>query len=316
MKAIEKNIDTLELKYNQLFRFFTLVDEFSYLTTAKRLMRRDSSKMILRFANLSKECALDYKNMEKCSEICKEFNFNRYSELWDGEAEIVTNTTIAFEKFADKISLLSEEDFPKLFEFRKQEWESQNIDYYIEAESSTSTAIPPQAGIPQVKKYLDFKMSGSAPKKFLDLRFPPNPIQVDMLDDSLNNISLYRINDRPVDISRLMIAFENIKGLDLERDARDMDFEITVDQLLAKISQGGGDSKSMSEVIEDSVKQLVGKLEIADIFDFSTDAQMFFKKFVSKKKDSFKNSKSARKLNSSMTLYIGYVAAAILVFLI
>lgn len=316
MKAIESNIDFFELKYNQLFKFYTLVDEFSYLTMAKRLMRRDSSKMILRFGNLSKECALDYKNLEKCSEICKEFNFNRYSEMWDGEPEIMTNTTVAFEKFTERLSAVSEEELPKLFEFRRQEWENENIDYYIKTESSTSKEIPPQVGKIQIKPYLDFKMTGSTPKKFLDLRLPPNPIQVDMLDDSLNNISLYRINDRPVDITRLVISFDNVKGLDLEKDSRDMDFNLTVDQLLAKINQGGGDVKAMNEIIEDSVKQMIGKVEIADIFEFSTDAKMFFKKFLSAKKDPLKGNKTPRKLTSAMRLFIGYLAATFLLIMI
>jgi len=63
----------LKKKYTKLFHYALLFDEFFYLVTHQRLIRFQADRSILHGTGPENE------------ELCKEFNVNKFSYLFDGE---------------------------------------------------------------------------------------------------------------------------------------------------------------------------------------------------------------------------------------
>lgn len=301
---IQRYIDTLNSKYNIVFRFFLLWNEFSLLVTGKRLFPRRLSMQYLRYANLIQRCRNGANNIQNCGDICREFNLNRYSHMWDGEPEFIENTITEIEKFSSTLRTTPPGDRRILFAFRQAEWAGQNLNFFLNSTSALSSATPatPPIGQKPIGNF-DFRINAPGVKRYVGFGFGAYTGQLDLLEDAMNSTSLYRLHDAPVDISLFIINYDDRRGIDLFRDMREMRYNLTVDKLLALLHTGKEDDESLDEIVDERVKEAVGDVDLGDVRSFAIDADMFFKIIAFKKKpDNSTNTTSSlffwRKLNS------------------
>lgn len=59
-----------------------LLDEFIYLVSNQRLIKYDADRAILhKYKIITNKCKAD----PKCFDVCKEYNMNKFSYMFDGE---------------------------------------------------------------------------------------------------------------------------------------------------------------------------------------------------------------------------------------
>ena len=107
----------------------------------------------------------------------------------------------------------------------------------------------------------------------------------------------------PVDISKFLIVFDPNTGIDLKKDSAEMNFDASVDQILALLNTSGGDVKSLNEIIDNPVKLLMKDVQIIDIADFINDPYIEFAKVVKpppKKKQNERGLSSAGRFLASI----------------
>jgi len=75
----------LKKKYTKLFHYALLFDEFFYLVTHQRLIRFQADRSILHKYWILMEKANPDGTGPENEELCKEFNVNKFSYLFDGE---------------------------------------------------------------------------------------------------------------------------------------------------------------------------------------------------------------------------------------
>lgn len=81
-----------------------------------------------------------------------------------------------------------------------------------------------------------------------------------MLDDQISSYTLYRLRDKPIDISYYSIVISKGVGINLNLDAKGMNIFMETNQLLAMLHNGKSDATTLNEVIEDNVKKLLKKV--------------------------------------------------------
>lgn len=70
-------------KYTTLIPYALILDEFIYLISNYKLIKYNADRGILhKYKIFSKKCP-------GCEDACKEFNLNKFSYLWDGEAQFI-----------------------------------------------------------------------------------------------------------------------------------------------------------------------------------------------------------------------------------
>lgn len=78
------------------------LNEWVFLTTNFKLIEKDSNRNLLkRFIVVIEKCDSD-KSVESCSNFCREFNINKFTEMFDGEQEIFVNLIDRFSIFYEK----------------------------------------------------------------------------------------------------------------------------------------------------------------------------------------------------------------------
>ena len=281
---IQKYIDILADKYMAVVRYLLSLDEFYYLITHKRLMYSALDRAIFRrYYMIIDKCKKNPGKAPECFEICKEFSLNTFSYMFDGESKPWDKFSIKFNKV--RTALTGEKkDFIKLFSLRKQSWNAKRMSVFAKNHSILSEKLIDN---PKNKKKkgnsfkLDFK--SQAVKTFVERRHPLSSIQVETLDDELSSITLYKMTDEPVDISKFLIVVDTKGGLNLFKDAKRMNFDSTAEQLIALIHSKGGDPNKLDEVIDDSVKSMLKDLQITDIAGFVTDYKLEFDEMAKKR---------------------------------
>ena len=278
LQMISKYIDLLSDKYRVIFRLLTTMDEFLFLTTSQRLMSDEDKQTFMRYTAIIDRCALDNTKIAACADVCREFNMNKFTYMWDGEPKVIDYFIIQYEKFwsamNDQTKLL------KMFIYRSQEWTKERLEQYIAIESVLSKNIGAIAQQSVRKNTFELNFKASNVKNFYEYRHPTNDVQIETLDEELSSYSLYKMIDPPIDISKFIIIFDPFGGINPVNDSKEMNFEIQVDQLLALLHASGTNVASLNEVIDDNVSTIMNDLTITDIADFINNPFIEFARIV------------------------------------
>lgn len=290
---IQKYIDLLADKYMDVVRYLLNLDEFYYLITNDRLMKSALDRAIFRrYYLLIDKCKKNPGKAVECFDICKEFSFNTFNYMFDGESKPWEDYVTAFNAVKDALTG-EPKDYLRLFRMRKSAWSVKRLNTFANNHSITSTKVIDNPRNKK-KKSNSFKLEfkSQAVKTFVERNHPISSIQVETLDDELSSITLYKLADEPVDISKFMIVIDTKGGINLFKDARRMNFDTTADQLIALIHSKGGDPNRLDEIIDDSVKEMLKDLQITDIAGFVTDYKLEYDEIAKKKGGSKDNSDS------------------------
>jgi hypothetical protein len=280
---ILKFVDTLWEKFGEVYRFINIMDEFMFLISGKRLIEQVDHAIFHRYIMILKKCRADNTKIENCSDVCREFNLNRFNYMWDGEAVVIKLFLKNYSDLWEKLG--SDATMTTLFNFRKEQWSSDKLSKFISEESVISQQfVEPPFLANQKKNSFDLDFKTSSAKSFVEHFHPTNSVQIETLDDELSSYSLYKMNDPPVDISQFLIVFDPNTGIDLTKDSEQMNFDTSVDQILALLNTSGGNVKTLDEVIDDPVKVLMRDCQITDIASFVNDPYMEFAQIVKPKK--------------------------------
>lgn len=304
---IQKFIDLLADKYMDVVRFLLNLDEFYYLITHDRLMKSALDRAVFRrYFLIIDKCKKNPSKMSECADICKEFSLNTFSYMFDGESAPWEAYNDAFN--SAKNALVGEErEILQLFKLRRQNWSVKRLSTFAKNHSVISKTITDDPRTRRRKRNsfnLEFK--SQAVKTFVERHHPLSSIQVETLDDELSSITLYKLADDPVDLTKFMILLDTKGGINLFKDARKMNFDSTAEQLIALIHSKGGDPNRLDEIIDDSVKAMLKEIQITDIAGFVSDYKLDFDE-VAKKKTSGKDNENSAMLTLTSAL-LGLIA--------
>ena len=130
------------------------------------------------------------------------------------------------------------------------------------------------------KGLIDFGKKTHLPKKYFRKHHPTSSVTIELLDDQISSYTLFRLRDKPIDISFFEVKIEQGFGIDPDFDIKGMNMKMETQQLLAMLHNGKSDSSTLNEVIEDNVKDLLKKVQIKDIANFVVDCSLYHKKYV------------------------------------
>jgi len=288
------NPQSMTLQYGEIFRLLTIMDEFMFLISGQRLMPVEDSRTFLRYTAIIDRCRLDNTKIASCADVCREFNINKFNYMWDGEPKLITTFVDNYDRFwaimNDNVRL------NQIFVFRTQEWTKERLAQFISTESVISKNMGAMAQIGIRKNTFDLNFKSSSVKNFYEYKHPTNSVQIETLDEELSSYSLYKMIDPPIDVSKFMIIFEAASGLNPQKDGEEMNFEMSVDELLALLHSSGTSIAALNEVIDKSVADIMTDITITDIADFINDPFIEFARIVKPPK------KNARNLMSAGTL--------------
>lgn len=90
-------------KYGEIFALLIMMDEFMFLISKTHMMRETDLIIYNRYVRILAKCKEDPSNPESCLEVCQEFNLNRFTYLWDGEAEAIKTFIESYESSWQKL---------------------------------------------------------------------------------------------------------------------------------------------------------------------------------------------------------------------
>lgn len=99
MSLIDNHINTLYEKYSILIDALLIFDEWIYLTTSRRFFEEPEMRTVFRRYSLMVSTCKEEMSIETCAPLCREFNLNKFSFLWDGETEPLNIYMENFKKF-------------------------------------------------------------------------------------------------------------------------------------------------------------------------------------------------------------------------
>ena len=302
-----KYIDLLWDKYGEIFRFINVMDEIMLMLSGKRMIDAIDHAIFHRYTFIIDKCKKDTSKIENCADLCREFNLNKFTYMFDGETAVIKKFMKSYEELWKKLE--DPKDMLSLFNYRKEEWTQSKLKKFLDDQSVLSPRFSDSTAQTEANKNsFDLEFKGNAAKNFVEHYHPTNSVQIETLDDELSSYALYRMVEPPVDISKFLIVFDPNTGIDLKKDSVDMNFEATVDQMLALLNTSGGDIKSLNEIIDDPVKLLMKDIQIIDIADFINDPYIEFAKVV---KPAPKKKKDGRSLSSAGRFLASVVASLI-----
>ncbi len=295
LALVAKYIDLLWDKYGEIFRLMTIMDEFMFLISGQRLMGVEDSRVFMRYVSILDRCRVDNTKIAACADVCREFNLNKFNYMWDGEPRVITTFVDNYDRFwaimNDQVRL------GQLFLFRPQEWTRERLSQFVAVESVMSRRAAAVAAMGQRKNTFDLNFKSSSVKNFYEYKHPTNSVQIETLDEELSSYALYKMIDPPIDISKFMIVFDPMAGIDPLKDSGEMNFEMSVDELLALLHSSGTNIAALNEVIDKSVGDIMTDITITDIADFINDPFIEFARIVKPpRKSSVRNLMSAGKL--------------------
>lgn len=269
VKLVDDFIDVVYEK-NKFFRLMMIVDEFYYLTTKKRLVTSASDRATYRRYNLIiTQCIMFRGDLNKCGDFCREFNVNRFTYMFDGEEESIKDFVKNYIVFYQNVT-----KNPKKF-FKKRRTGK------LSSENVFSKEIISDPILDKIKENtFDLNFKTYPQVNFFEKKHKINGVQIERLDDEISSMTLFKLNDDPVDISNYMIIFDPYKGIDLYKTSLVTNLKVSVDHLLALIHSGGTNANHVNEHIEDSVAEVVRPIKIKSLGNWMNDFRMVFKRFV------------------------------------
>lgn len=281
LKVVEKWINTLSTKYTQYIKLMLVVDEIVYILSDFRVLENPYHRAIMRRnINIVQECEKDTEIIKNCAELCRSFNLNKFSPVFDGEDGIFQGYV---NRFNDVVDFLvgDKKDHMQLFGMKTKAWKDDQLAKFKEHHSVLSKRIIKDPTKTEVKKNsFNLHFRSQASKNFLEFNHHLSPLQIETLDDQLDSITLYRLAEKPADITDFMIIFEAYAGLDLYRDSKKVNLGLRPEQIISLIHHKHNDANVLSEVIDDKVAAMLKDLQLADMGLFLSDQRMAFKKMA------------------------------------
>lgn len=102
MTMIDNHINTLYEKYSILIDALLTLDEWMFFTTSIRFFETPEMRIVFKRYSLMVSTCKEEMSIEFCAPLCREFNLNKFSFLWDGEIDPFNNYVENFKKFQDK----------------------------------------------------------------------------------------------------------------------------------------------------------------------------------------------------------------------
>ena len=304
-----KFINLLKSKYVDLFGFMLQLDEFIFLVTDKHLMENPKDRIIFhRYYLMVEKCSLGADRLSNCIDLCMDFSLNKFSYLFDGEESVLDDY---LDKFFDISELITgkKPEFLQLMQTKKPLWKNSKLDKFAKKISVLSPILkkdPNRKFIKSNSFSLQFKSKKS--KRFVERKHRLSEMQIEMLDDSLNELVLYRLADEPIDITDFVITFGELGGINLYRDMEKMNIEAAPDEILALLHHKMKVVGNLSEYIEKSVQDLLKTLMLTDFNFFLSDERMVFKNIKpehdNKKNDPVLLATKARTNSTQILLYL------------
>ena len=302
---IDNFIILLEAKFVQIYPLVLLVDEFTYLISGKYILSHFHRVTLQRYRQIVEKCSKNRENIISCIEVCAEFNGNQYSLMFDGESELLDEFDSGVKEIITLFKDPKQAELSTLFKFRLELWQEEKLKGFQLEESVLSTRIR-QAPPPLHKVSMVFKVSSEGVKTLIDYKHPPNPFQIDTLDDEISAFTLYRLVDKPIDVSTFIPSYD-ARGIDLFSNIDDHNFDVPVDQFLALLSTNGANLKVLNEVVDPEVKQLIANIEVTNIKEFMSDIFIEFKRYSAKPKSQPKPQQRKLKMNHIDILKLGFL---------
>lgn len=276
-KLVFHTIDTIVKRYEIYIQYLLLLDEFVFIISEQRLLtKKIDRKIFRRYLMLIAKCKNNPTDAVACAPLCRQFNLNRFTYMFDGESKMI----IKFVELYRVISYLlkgEKSSFRKLFRMRKKRWKHNILKKFKRKDSILSKKMTKDPTIKTIKKNeFDLNFKTQAMKNYIERKHPLSEIQIELLDDELSAITLFKLADAPIDISRFAVKFDKNGGLDVIKDSKKVNIDLSAHKILALIHKKSANTNDINEHIDDHVKLLLKQLKITDLSRFLIDASMIF----------------------------------------
>ncbi len=132
---VENFLEIISDKYLIVFKLMLLLDEWVYLTCGIHLILSATNRAIYRrYMVIIKDCE-DKKDLLHCANFCREFNLNRFTYMFDGEIEVITEFMDRFEVFSGMIKK------EKYFRHATETLDDDELDFFAENHSINSNLL-------------------------------------------------------------------------------------------------------------------------------------------------------------------------------
>lgn len=310
-KLIQKFIDPLGDKYVDLFGYMLILDEFVYFFTDQHLMEERIDRQIYhRYYKLIKSCRDDPAG-KACEDVCRHFNLNKFSFMFDGESTVIEDYV---GRFFDVIGSLSGErqEWLHLFKLKHKRWSGKQLKLFKKKHSLLVKKIGKDPTIKKLKKTkLDLEFHNQPVKSFIDRKHPLSHIQIERLDDQIGATMLYKLMDHPVDISKYMIVFSDKGGINLFKDSKKTNLRFSTGHILALIQQKGSNANSVNEQLDKGVMKMLKDLKLKNLTGFLIDVRLVVNKKKKKNKLMMSIKKNRLKKKSAFAKWFGMGASSI-----
>lgn len=276
----KKFSDTLNRKYFVIFRYFLILNEIIYMLTDKFIIEPVEQALYKRYALQTQKCKKK-QTLKDCIDLCKEFNLNRFTFLWDGEKLVLDDMKVRYEEI---FKVLSSKKPERLFRYNKKKWTDKKVAAYAKKDSVVSKVIvTPMTLLTAKKNRYNLQFKSQSVQSYIEKRTKTHTMQIDGLDDELDSFRLYKMAEPPMDISKFVVLIEK-HGLDLFKEANGTNLETKPEQILALIHAKGGSIKNLDEVIEEDVQHILKDLNIKRLNGICNDYDLDFDRLVTKKR--------------------------------
>lgn len=144
--------------------------------------------------------------------------------------------------------------------------------------------------MPWDKNYKKYNRSGLVnfgdrsvmPRKFIEHIHPTNSIMLETLDDQISSFTIYRVIEKPVDVSAFITQVEKGWGLNPYKDRKKINMDVETQTLLTMFNQSNSDPMAVNEVIEEFTNKLLDRNGVQKISEYFLDHSMHFKRIIFK----------------------------------
>ena len=272
LTLVDKYLEPIAEKYEKIVKNLLVLDEWVFIVSGRRLMEEKEDRDVLRRIILIVGKCKKSAQIKFCDDFCREFNFNKFSYMFDGEQtvweEYVNNFANFFQDYTHSQKKVWKKNKKKLGSFKK---------FFNGSVFSEKIFVDPY-----MKDY-----NGQA----LNINFETKPndffidrhnkgrhnLQLQTLDNELDSLTLFKLNDDPIDLSKFLILFDDVRGIDFFKESKRNNIELPTQTILALIHSKGSDDNSLNEHIEKDVKKIISSVKIDKVADWVGDYNMDFK---------------------------------------
>lgn len=204
MSLVDNHIDTLYEKYGVIVQTLLVLDEWIYLTTGTRFFDDPKSRALYRrYALIVEQCNED-KNIENCAPLCREFNLNQFSFMFDGESEPFEKYVLNFKKFFE----IFKDDQKKIYNTYQGEMANSEFEEFKEDHSVFSTKLFKDPLNSSNENSFGLKFSDNGKLSIYEKKHEVEDVQIKTLDTELDSFVIFETMEEPVDVASYLIFFD------------------------------------------------------------------------------------------------------------